>query len=70
MKKLPAMCSVRNTNYCDAPFRDVLQDPERIEYYKEAHVSLLFGSNETSPIKLLGLGKPAPAIQCWLRVER
>ncbi len=32
------------------------------------HARLLFGSHETSPI--IWIGKPAPAMQCKLRVER
>jgi hypothetical protein len=35
---------------------------------KTAHNRLLFGSHETTPI--IWIGKPAPAKQCKLRVER
>ena len=43
-------------------------------YYKtnqkpiEAQARLIFGSSETRPV--IWIGKPAPAIQCQLRVER
>jgi hypothetical protein len=45
------------------------QKTRGIKYY-DASARLIFGSHETSPIIWSWIGKPAPAIQCELGVER